>query len=88
MQGIIAQQQSSSHKHDVFGFLIMLATIEDAGLDPVGGILNISRIDFVNKNMSQLHQCFLARVRLTATLCIRISGARTSSVIKFPFENM
>lgn len=39
VQGMIAQQQSSPHQQDVLGALTMLEMAEEAGLDPVGGML-------------------------------------------------
>lgn len=39
VQGMMAQQQSSSHQHDFLGGLTMLATVDEAGLEPAGGIL-------------------------------------------------
>jgi len=39
VQGMMAQQQSSSHQQDFWGGLMMLAMVEAAGLDPAGGIV-------------------------------------------------
>lgn len=40
VQGMMAQQQpSSSQQHDVFGGLTMLEMVEEAALEPAGGMV-------------------------------------------------
>ena len=39
VQGMMAQQQSSSHQQDFWGGLMMLAMVDEAGLEPAGGIV-------------------------------------------------
>lgn len=39
VHGMMAQQQSSSQTHPFLGGLTMLAIVEEAGLDPAGGIV-------------------------------------------------
>lgn len=40
VQGMMAQQQSSSQTQPFLGGLIMLAIVEEAGLDPAGGMVS------------------------------------------------
>lgn len=47
VHGIMAQQQSSVEQHDCFGALTMLAIVEEAGLEPAGGILRICLADWM-----------------------------------------